>query len=129
MAFYVIQQIGIEYGKADLRWLHSDSCIVSVELITVLMAGPLCFLILFKMIKNKSDRHFWQIVLCVAEIYGGWMTFCPEWLKGSPSLDTSNPLYLWLYLWFFNGLWVVIPFALLWQSYHALNLSAKPKRS
>jgi hypothetical protein len=27
-----------------------------------------------------------------------WMTFCPEWLTGSPSLDTSNPLYLWVYL-------------------------------
>lgn len=26
------------------------------------------------------------------------MTFCPEWLTGSPNLDTSNPLYLWVYL-------------------------------
>ena len=23
-----------------------------------------------------------------------WMTFCPEWLIGSPALNTSNPLYL-----------------------------------
>lgn len=27
-----------------------------------------------------------------------WMTFCPEWLIGSPNLNTSNPLYLWVYL-------------------------------
>jgi len=27
-----------------------------------------------------------------------WMTFCPEWLTGSPNLNTSNPLYLWVYL-------------------------------
>ena len=26
------------------------------------------------------------------------MTFCPEWLTGSPNLDTSNVLYLWVYL-------------------------------
>jgi hypothetical protein len=26
------------------------------------------------------------------------MTFCPEWLTGSPNLVTSNPLYLWVYL-------------------------------
>ena len=26
------------------------------------------------------------------------MTFCPEWLIGSPALDTSNALYLWVYL-------------------------------
>jgi hypothetical protein len=26
------------------------------------------------------------------------MTFCPEWLIGSPALNTSNALYLWVYL-------------------------------
>jgi hypothetical protein len=30
--------------------------------------------------------------------FASWMTFCPEWLTGSPSLDTSNPLFLWVYL-------------------------------
>jgi hypothetical protein len=30
--------------------------------------------------------------------YDSWMTFCPEWLTGSPSLDTSNTLFLWVYL-------------------------------
>ena len=27
-----------------------------------------------------------------------WLTFGPEWLTGSPNLDTSNALYLWVYL-------------------------------
>jgi hypothetical protein len=26
------------------------------------------------------------------------MTFAPEWLSGSPALNTSNLLYLWVYL-------------------------------
>lgn len=26
------------------------------------------------------------------------MTFCPEWLTGSPNLNTTNFLYLWVYL-------------------------------
>lgn len=26
------------------------------------------------------------------------MTFCPEWLTGSPNLNTSNALHLWVYL-------------------------------
>ncbi len=26
------------------------------------------------------------------------MTFCPEWLTGSPNLETGNFLYLWVYL-------------------------------
>jgi hypothetical protein len=51
------------------------------------------------------------------------MTFCPEWLTGNPNLDGSNPVYLWVYLWFANGIWVVIPAILLWQSFVAMNQS------
>jgi len=45
------------------------------------------------------------------------MTFCPDWLQGSPNLRTDNFLYLWVYLFFFNFLWVVVPVLLLWQSW------------
>lgn len=47
----------------------------------------------------------------------GWMTFCPEWLTGSKALRTNNALYLWVYLVFFNMLWVVIPLALMYHSW------------
>ena len=48
------------------------------------------------------------------------MTFGPEWLSGNPNLDTSNWMYLWLYLTFFNSLWVVIPFWILYEAYNAI---------
>ena len=50
-------------------------------------------------------------------LISGWMTFCPEWLTGSPSLSTADPIHMWIYLVFFNGLWVVVPGLLLWQSW------------
>ncbi|XP_077988099.1 emopamil-binding protein-like [Glandiceps talaboti] len=117
-----------EYGKADSRWLHSDPTVVSLEILTVGLTGPLALLLAYAVVKNKYYRHFVQITLCVCELYGGWMTFCPEWLVGSPSLDTGNPLYLWCYLIFFNGLWVVIPIALLYQSWNALK-AIHPKKN
>ena len=49
------------------------------------------------------------------------MTFCPEWLSGSKALDTANPLHLWVYLFFFNMVWVVVPLALMYQSWNFLN--------
>ena len=55
----------------------------------------------------------------ICYISSGWMTFCPDWLIGSPNLATDNYLYLWLYLIFFNGLWVVVPGLLLYQSWVA----------
>ncbi|XP_068121165.1 emopamil-binding protein-like [Hyperolius riggenbachi] len=110
-----------EYGRADNRWLHSDPTIVSLEILTVVVDGLLAVVLIYAIVKDKYYRHFVQITLCVCEIYGGWMTFCPDWLLGSPSLNTSNWFCLWIYLVFFNGIWVLIPGLLLWQSWLALK--------
>ncbi|KAF9465744.1 Emopamil-binding protein [Collybia nuda] len=106
-----------EYAAADFRWGFSDPTVVSLEILTVLGAGPLCCYILKQLANDDPARHYWIIVLSTAELYGGWMTFCPEWLTGSPNLDTSNPLYLWVYLIFMNIIWVIIPLALMVDSY------------
>ena len=45
----------------------------------------------------------------------GFMTFAPEWLTGSQNLDTSNWMYTWVYLFFFNTLWIWFPlYATVW---------------
>ncbi|KAF8158532.1 Emopamil-binding protein [Crassisporium funariophilum] len=106
-----------EYAAADFRWGVSDPTVVSLEILTVLGAGPLCCYILTQLAKNDPARHYWIIVLSTAELYGGWMTFCPEWLTGSPNLDTSNALYLWVYLVLMNVIWVFIPIWLMFESY------------
>ena len=53
----------------------------------------------------------------------GFMTFAPEWLTGSPNLDTSNFMYLWVYLTFFNMLWVFLPLFVLYEAYNSISLA------
>ena len=53
----------------------------------------------------------------------GFMTFAPEWLSGNSNLDTSNFMYLWVYLVFFNMLWVWFPFWTLYEAYNNINLA------
>uniref|UniRef100_A0AAZ1XK93 EXPERA domain-containing protein n=1 Tax=Oreochromis aureus TaxID=47969 RepID=A0AAZ1XK93_OREAU len=110
-----------EYGKADSRWLVSDPTIVSIEILTVILDSLLALLLIHAVLKDKYYRHFLQIALSVCELYGGWMTFCPDWLLGSPHLNTSSLLYLWVYLVFFNGVWVLVPGLLLLQSWFSLR--------
>ncbi|KAF0500589.1 emopamil-binding protein-like [Gigaspora margarita] len=114
-----------EYGKADSRWLHSDVTILSVEIPTSIFLGPLAIYILALLINNHVSRHYWQIILCACEIYGSWITFCPEWLTGSKNLNTENFVYLWVYLVFFNGLWIVIPLILMRQSWDVIIKNAE----
>ncbi|XP_055988734.1 emopamil-binding protein-like [Sorex fumeus] len=117
----LIASLWKEYGKADVRWLHSDPVILSVEIPTVVLDGSLALILIYAIIKKKYYRHFVQITLCVCELYGCWMTFSPDWLMGSPNLKTNNWLYLWVYLIFFNSIWVLVPGLLLWQSWVELR--------
>ncbi|KAL1760415.1 Emopamil-binding protein [Schizophyllum commune] len=118
-----------EYAFADARWGTADPTVVSLELLTVLGAGPLACYILTQLARNDPARHYWIVVLSTAELYGGWMTFCPEWLTGSPSLDTSNSLYLWVYLFFMNTIWVVIPVWLMYDSYNQIAKSLRAQQA
>jgi len=114
-----------EYAAADTRWGTADPTIVSLELLTVFGAAPLAAYIVYQIVKGDPTRYYWIIVLCTAELYGGWMTFCPEWLIGSPALNTSNALHFWVYLVFMNVLWVALPVWLMFDAYTHITRSLR----
>jgi hypothetical protein len=62
---------GREYARADFRWGTADETVVSLELLTVFGAGPMCCYILYQLINGDARRHYWVVVLCTAELYGG----------------------------------------------------------
>ena len=65
-----------EYARADTRWAVRDPNVISIEIMTVFM-GFLCYVQVYGILKRCSWRHSLQIIICVAELYGGWMTFAP----------------------------------------------------
>jgi hypothetical protein len=66
--------IGKEYALADSRFESADSTLVSVEILTVFGIPPLCCYIIRQLIRDDPARHYWIIVLCTAELYGGLAT-------------------------------------------------------
>ena len=111
-----------------------------MELLTVFFDGPLAVYVCYCLAKRDPRASIWMIILATCEIYGGasttiliaddpkltgsmtgFMTFCPEWLIGNVNLDGSNFMYLWVYLVFFNMLWVFIPFWVIWYSVRDLS--------
>ena len=122
-----------EYAKADHRWGGADLTVISLELLTVGLAGPAAMYICYLVSKvasttpsqtrAKLQAKLWFIatMLATGELYGGFMTFAPEWLSGNTQLAGDDPVYLWLYLVFFNVLWVFIPFWVLWEAWNELS--------
>ncbi|KAL9650828.1 hypothetical protein ABK040_001878 [Willaertia magna] len=114
----MLHWVWFEYGtNSDSKWLILDGCVTAVELLTCTFDSLCCLIILYAMLFDKSYRHFWQIVLCVCELYGDWMTFVPALLEGGENLNT-DPYYLWVYTIGSNGVWVVVPLLLLIQSFN-----------
>ena len=64
---------GREYAAADARWGTADPTIVSLELLTVLIAGPMAAFIVYQIVKRDPARHYWIIVLSTGELYGGYV--------------------------------------------------------
>jgi len=108
------------YAESDLRWSVGEPNIVAMEIVTAFVAGPLAAYIVYLIAKdectpqhpathNPNKKWLYIVLLATMELYGGFMTFVPEWIIGSPNLVTSNWVYKWLYLAFFNGVWVIFP--------------------
>lgn len=72
-----------EYAKADKRWGGADLGVVSLELLTVFIGGPLAAYVCYLLAKGHGNvvtagtrglsgkLSFWMIVLATGELYGG----------------------------------------------------------
>lgn len=57
---------------------------VSLEVLTVLGAGPIAAYIVYLLAADDPARHYWIIVISTAELYGGYGHFlrvCPVFTK------------------------------------------------
>jgi hypothetical protein len=110
------------YGKADARWSTYDSTILSMEVLTVFVAGPMALLCVYGLLNKKSWTQLMIAIVSALELYGGFMTFGPEWLArpANPNL-TNDPYMLWIFLFFMNALWVWVPAILLFDSCVKIN--------
>eukprot|EP00871_Galdieria_phlegrea_P001234 jgi/Galph1/2110/GphlegSOOS_G807.1 len=123
-----------EYAKADARWGRFHDCTVAMEVVTSLLWGPVALICAYGVYMRKQWRHVWQLILCVGELYGGWMTFGPDWLTSFVSRKSElNPhkhwIHLWVYLIFANMVWVIIPVLLAFESYRVLVGACRVSRS
>ncbi|RMD42756.1 hypothetical protein DV735_g2348, partial [Chaetothyriales sp. CBS 134920] len=122
-----------EYAKADKRWGGADLNVISLEILTCFLMAPLAVVVCYQISramnagdeqsKNVAKARLWFTAIFVAtsELYGGFMTFAPEWLSGNTMLTTNDPVFLWLHLVFFNTIWVYIPFWVLFEGYREIS--------
>ena len=102
-----------------------DSTALSLKLIIVLAMGTLALACAWAITRRAAWRHVAQLIISICELYGGWMTFAPEFARHvtSPSL-TSFPSMEAVFLGFVNLLWVSTPLLLAADSAIVLTRAA-----
>ncbi|KAL6794672.1 Emopamil-binding protein [Trichoderma sp. SZMC 28013] len=116
-------QLWKEYTLSDSRYLTSDIFTVCVETITVFAWGPLSLIAVLCICTNHPSRHFFQIVVCVAHLYGVALYYATNWAEQRfHGVSYSRPefLYFWIYYVGFNAPWAIVPFFLLADSYRRI---------
>lgn len=73
---------GKEYGKADSRYASRDSFTICMEAVTSFVEGPLCFVILYGIVRQRAWRFPLSIIVAVGEIYGTILYFGISRLEG-----------------------------------------------
>ncbi|KAG0318588.1 hypothetical protein BGZ97_003525 [Linnemannia gamsii] len=114
-----VAQVWKEYALSDSRYLTSDSFVRVVEAITTLAWGPLSVYCAWSLYHNLPSRHIAQLMLSLAHIYGCTLYYATSIFEGSPHGD-PHPYYYYLYFWFFNSFWLLIPAYLLQDSIRVL---------
>ncbi|KAL9642328.1 hypothetical protein ABK040_007326 [Willaertia magna] len=104
------------YG--DTLWLDFDNTIVSMEILTCLFYPIFLIFMIYYMWTGKNEkRYFWQIILCVCEIYGVWMNYGPESFHGFETL-TTDPINFFFFIIVFSSYYVIVPALLILQAYN-----------
>uniref|UniRef100_A0A8C3PZE1 EXPERA domain-containing protein n=1 Tax=Chrysolophus pictus TaxID=9089 RepID=A0A8C3PZE1_CHRPC len=108
----LLADIWKEYAKADSRYMTSDDFTVAMESVTAWAWGPLSFLTFLAFLCRHPARFVLQLIVSLGQLYGDILYFATEARVGWTHSD-PRPLYFWVYFVGLNGIWVVVPAALI----------------
>lgn len=116
---HVFGQLWREYSLSDSRYLTQDAFVTCMETVTAAFWGPLSFICTYFIAADHPFRHPLQIIISLGQLYGdilylGTCTF--DSLVKATSYCRPEIIYFYAYYLFFNAIWIVIPFYLIWQS-------------
>lgn len=67
----VQRQLTGRHTQADVRWGNADATVVSLEILTVFIGGPLALYCAYLLTRDSMHRHPWLLILSTGELYGG----------------------------------------------------------
>jgi hypothetical protein len=109
----------------DGRYATSDPTLITQEILSV-VNGVVGFTGLFLWWRSKG-RSVTAVLLLMAtavvHLYSAALYFGSEVFDGYPNVDTGSFVDFWIKFWLLNGLWLVVPWVVLWWGRQMLRRS------
>ena len=89
----LIKYAGKEYCRADSRYASRDPFTICMEAVTAFVEGPLCFVIMYSMLKQKPWCFLLQFAVSLGQFYGDVLYFATSWYDGmltAPSVEHAD---------------------------------------
>jgi cholestenol Delta-isomerase len=105
-------QLWKEYSLSDSRYLTSDTFVLSAEMMSVVVLGPLSFLVALLIANSSPYRYSLQIIVSTGHIYSDvlyYLTSLIDHYYKDVSVCRPEPYYFWLYYFGMNFIWIVVP--------------------
>ncbi|KAE8150863.1 Emopamil-binding protein [Aspergillus avenaceus] len=112
-------QLWKEYALSDSRYMTADTMVLCMETMTVLVWGPLCLTVAYSIFCESSLRYPLQLLVCLSHLYGDslyYATSLYDHYVHERSSCRPEPFYFWVYYFFMNFIWIVVPLYYLLQS-------------
>jgi hypothetical protein len=99
------------YARVDRRYLVGDPFVLSLELMTGLVASTLNFGVAWHVWRRRrlGSARVALLVVSVMEAYGAILYFGSEAFDRFSHVDTRSFVHTWLMFVGLNGLWLVFP--------------------
>lgn len=108
----ILGQLWKEYSLADSRYLTSDPAVLSIEILTAAVMGPLSFILAGAIVKSRPYRHFLQILVSTSQLYGCCLYYMTSYLTQFKD-SHPHPFYFYGYFVVMNLPWIVLPIVMI----------------
>ena len=108
----VFGQLWKEYALSDSRYMSSESMVLCLESITVVVWGPGCFLVAYLIASQHPLRFPLQALVSLGHVYSDTLYYASSAFDHhykKVTYSRPEPYYFWMYFVLMNAVWIVVP--------------------
>ncbi|OAD03103.1 hypothetical protein MUCCIDRAFT_17136, partial [Mucor lusitanicus CBS 277.49] len=101
----IFAQLWKEYAHGDSRYLANDELLLTLEIMTIFIWGPLCLTSAYYILRNSPKQYIFQLIASLCHLFSCSLYFIMDLPEARHCV--SSPVYFYIYFLGFNSPWIL----------------------